>query len=59
MVRVYPLKIVADRPALFSAPVLATGGEAQRILGVIQKDSEPFGTRMRIENGVGVIDIAN
>jgi len=58
VVRVYPLKIVTDRPALFSAPVPATGADAQRILGVIQKDSEPFGTRMRIENGVGVIDIA-
>jgi poly-gamma-glutamate synthesis protein (capsule biosynthesis protein) len=57
VVRVYPLKIVADRPAMFSAPVLATGAEAQRILGVIQKDSEPFGTRIKIENGVGVIDI--
>ena len=58
VVRVYPLKIVVDRPALFSAPVLATGAEAQRILAGIQKDSEPFGTRIRIENGVGVIDIA-
>ncbi|MGZ3277070.1 MAG: CapA family protein [Caulobacteraceae bacterium] len=58
IVRVYPLAIVTDRPALFSAPVLATGKEGQRILEVIQKDSEPFGTRMRIENGVGVIDIA-
>jgi len=57
VVRIYPLKIVADRPAMFSAPVRATGADAQRILGVIQKDSEPFGTRMRIENGVGVIDI--
>jgi hypothetical protein len=43
---------------VFSAPVLATGADAQRILGVIQKDSEPFGARMRIENDVGVIDIA-
>lgn len=58
VVRVYPLKIVIDRPALFSAPVLATGAEAQRILEGIQKDSEPFGTRIRIENGVGVIEIA-
>jgi poly-gamma-glutamate capsule biosynthesis protein CapA/YwtB (metallophosphatase superfamily) len=57
VVRVYPLAIVTDRPALFSAPVLATGGEGQRILEGLRKDSEPFGTRMRIENGVGVIDI--
>ena len=57
VVRVYPLAIVTDRPALFSAPILATGAEGQRILEGIRKDSEPFGTRMRIENGVGVIDI--
>ena len=49
---------MTDRPAVFSVPALATGKEAQRILEVIQKDSEPFGTRMKIENGVGVIDIA-
>ena len=57
IVRVYPLAIMTDRPSVFSVPALATGQEAQRILDVIRKDSEPFGTKMRIENGVGVIDI--
>jgi len=57
VVRVYPLTIMTDRPAVFSVPALATGKDAQRILEVIQKDSEPFGTKIRIENGVGVIDI--
>ena len=56
--RVYPLVIMTDRPAVFSVPALATGRDAQRILEVIRKDSEPFGTKMRIENGVGVIEIA-
>ena len=46
------------RKSAKESPVPATGADAQRILGIIQKDSEPFGTRMRIENGVGVIDIA-
>jgi len=55
---VYPLVIMTDRPAVFSVPALATGRDAQRILEVIRKDSEPFGTKMRIENGVGVIEIA-
>ena len=58
VVRVYPLVIMTDRPAVFSVPALATGKDAQRILEVIRKDSEPFGTTMRIENGVGVIEIA-
>ena len=57
LVRVYPLATVTDRPAVFSAPVIATGSEGRRILEQIRKMSEPFGTDMRIENGVGVIRI--
>jgi poly-gamma-glutamate synthesis protein (capsule biosynthesis protein) len=57
VVRIYPLAIMTDRPAVFSVPALATGKEAQRILETIQKESEPFGTRIRIEHGVGIIDI--
>jgi poly-gamma-glutamate capsule biosynthesis protein CapA/YwtB (metallophosphatase superfamily) len=58
LVRVYPLATNTANPKTFSAPVIATGAEGQRILEKIRKDSEMFHTDMKIENGVGVIRIA-
>ena len=38
-------------------PLLATGEAAQRILQRLQRVSEPFGTDIQIENGVGILRI--
>lgn len=58
VVRMYPITTIIDRPAAFGGSRIATGADARRILAVIQKESEPFGTEIRIENDVGVIRIA-
>jgi poly-gamma-glutamate synthesis protein (capsule biosynthesis protein) len=57
LVRVYPLSTVTDRPEVFSAPVIANGAEGQRILENIRRYSKPFGTDIKIQNGIGIIRI--
>jgi poly-gamma-glutamate synthesis protein (capsule biosynthesis protein) len=58
VVRIYPITTIVDRPAAFGGSKIATGADAKRILDRIQKESEPFGTRIKVENDVGVIRIA-
>jgi poly-gamma-glutamate synthesis protein (capsule biosynthesis protein) len=57
VVRIYPITTIADRPAAFGGSKIATGEDARRILARIQKESEPFGTQIKIENDVGIIRI--
>jgi hypothetical protein len=57
VVRIYPITTTFDRPATFGGSRIATGEDATRILARIQKESEPFGTQIKIENGIGVIRI--
>lgn len=58
VVRIYPLLTITDRPAAFGGSKIATGDDANRILARIQKESEPFKTEIRNENGIGIIRIA-
>ena len=57
-VRIYPIVTITDRTAAFGGSKIASGEDATRILQRIQKESEPFGTDIRIENDIGVIRIA-
>jgi poly-gamma-glutamate synthesis protein (capsule biosynthesis protein) len=59
VVRIYPITTIVDRAAAFGGSKIATGADAKRILARIQKESEPFGTEIKIENDVGVIRIAH
>lgn len=58
-VRLYPLVLrqegrVAER-SLIGSPCLARGAEAQRILGYLQQQSAPYGTRIDIVGDIGFI----
>jgi poly-gamma-glutamate synthesis protein (capsule biosynthesis protein) len=56
-VRLYPLTLNREKgPRPQGTPRLVSGADAERILKQLQQDSEPFGTKIRIENGTGVID---
>ncbi len=55
IVRIHPIITINDRTAAFGGSKIATGEDARRILARIQKESEPFGTDIKIENDVGVI----
>jgi poly-gamma-glutamate synthesis protein (capsule biosynthesis protein) len=57
VVRIYPIITIVNNRAAFGGSKIATGEDAKRILGAIQQESEPFGTQIMIENGVGVIRI--
>jgi poly-gamma-glutamate synthesis protein (capsule biosynthesis protein) len=57
-VRLYPIDLAnTNPPGSRGLPHLATGAQAQEILGRLTRDSAPFGTTIRIENGVGVIRV--
>jgi hypothetical protein len=57
-VRVYPIWARHDGPlSRRGVPMTAPPATAQRILQRLQKLSEPFGTRIAIENNVGVIRV--
>jgi len=58
VVRIYPITTIVDRVAAFGGSKIATGADAKRILATIQKESDPFGTKISVENDVGVIRIA-
>jgi poly-gamma-glutamate synthesis protein (capsule biosynthesis protein) len=55
-IKLYPIDLRRDSPVhVRGLPVPATSEEATEILKRIQRLSEPFGTKIAIENGVGVI----
>lgn len=60
-VRIYPVDLGVDRASRpwskMSIPMTPSPQLANRILVDIQKFSEPFGTKITIENGVGVIRV--
>jgi poly-gamma-glutamate synthesis protein (capsule biosynthesis protein) len=61
-VRLYPVDLGVDRSkrpwSKMSIPRTPSPELANRILGEVQKYSEPFGTKISIESGVGVIRVA-
>lgn len=58
-IRLYPIDLGRDKaPHARGVPSLAPPAEAVQILQRIQKLSAPFGTRIAIENNVGVIRLA-
>lgn len=60
-VRVYPVDLGSDplsRPAsTVGVPMTPSAEVANRILSELQRESEPFGTRLVVENGVGIIKV--
>jgi poly-gamma-glutamate synthesis protein (capsule biosynthesis protein) len=55
-VRLYPIDLANGGVAgARGLPHLATGARATEILGRLQRDSTPLGTRISIEDGVGII----
>lgn len=57
-IRIYPITMRIDASPMSGAPRLASPADGKRILEQMQKDSEMFGTRISIENGIGVIRVA-
>jgi poly-gamma-glutamate synthesis protein (capsule biosynthesis protein) len=58
VVRIYPLVTIGERNQAFGGSKIATGEDARRILATIQRESQPYGTRISVENDIGVIRIA-
>jgi hypothetical protein len=58
-IRIYPVDIgLGTRPwSRENIPLTPTPEKARSILERIQKYSEPFGTKLRIENNIGVISV--
>lgn len=60
-IRIYPVDLGVDTTARpwsrMSIPQTPPPELARQILSDVQKFSEPFGTRIRIENGIGVIRV--
>jgi Bacterial capsule synthesis protein PGA_cap len=54
-IRIYPLAIESSHTPSDGRPRPADPAEAQQILTRLQKLSAPYGTRIRIVNGVGII----
>lgn len=54
---VHPLIIDPQSSARPGLPRIATGADAVRILSRIEAASRPFGTRLAIKDGVGIIDL--
>jgi poly-gamma-glutamate synthesis protein (capsule biosynthesis protein) len=58
-VRLYPIVLGTPEESRSrldqGSPHLATGTDARRILEWLQRQSQAFGTKIRIENGVGII----
>ncbi|WP_293454716.1 CapA family protein [Phenylobacterium sp.] len=55
-VRLYPIDLANAQPAR-GLPHFATGARAAEILARLQSDSAPLGTKIAIEDGVGVIEV--
>lgn len=55
VVRIYPITTILDDRAAFGGSRIATGADARRILQAVQKESEPFGTQIKIEDDIGII----
>ncbi|MEJ0038851.1 MAG: CapA family protein [Gammaproteobacteria bacterium] len=58
VVRIYPLVTIIDPTPAFGGSKIATGEDARRILATIEKESAQWGTKIPIENDVGVIRLA-
>jgi poly-gamma-glutamate capsule biosynthesis protein CapA/YwtB (metallophosphatase superfamily) len=55
-IKLYPITIIREATSLLGAPQRAAAADAQRILRTLQRESAVFGTRIRVEDGVGIID---
>lgn len=59
-IRLYPIDLGVDsKGADRGVPRMATRAHGERILARLQKLSEALGTKVTVENGVGVIRVAN
>lgn len=58
VVRIYPLITVTDAGPAFGATKIARGEDARRILTTIERESAQWGTKIPIENDVGVIRLS-
>ena len=58
VVRIYPLATIVDATPAFGGSRLATGEDAKHIIATIEKESAQWGTKIPIENDVGVIRLA-
>jgi len=58
-VRLYPLMLTREKgPHPQGMPKPAKGDDARRILEELQRDSAAFGTKISIENNIGIIRVA-
>jgi poly-gamma-glutamate synthesis protein (capsule biosynthesis protein) len=55
-IRLYPTTIIREASPLLGAPQRAASADAQRILRTLQRESAVFGTRIRVQDGVGIIE---
>jgi hypothetical protein len=56
--RLYPIELGQDKPrSQRGRPVLADEKMGAKILGVIKKLSEPYGTEITVEDNVGVVEL--
>jgi poly-gamma-glutamate capsule biosynthesis protein CapA/YwtB (metallophosphatase superfamily) len=54
----YPVQLGQDKPrSQKGRPVMAKGELAEKILGIIKKLSEPYGTKITVKDGVGVVKL--
>ncbi len=58
VVRIYPLVTIIEPGPAFGGSKLAKGEDARRILATIERESAQWGTRIPIENDVGVIRLS-
>ena len=57
-IRIYPVTIIREEGTLLGAPMRASPADGQRILENLRRESVVYGTRLEIDNGVGVIDVS-
>ncbi|MBN2336200.1 CapA family protein [Candidatus Bathyarchaeota archaeon] len=56
--KLYPIYLGQDKPrSQRGRPVLADKKMAAKILGIMKKLSEPYGTVIKVEDGVGVVEL--
>ncbi len=54
----HPVELGQDRPrSQRGRPMYVDEEEGTEIVGIMKKLSEPYGTRIAIENGIGVVEL--
>jgi hypothetical protein len=56
--KLYPIELGQDKPrSQRGRPVLADEKMGAKILGVMEKLSEPYGTKITVKDNVGVVEL--